>query len=293
MRRALFLLLAVVTAPADDAETRWRALVADLGDSRFEVREKAQEELIRAGESARAFLRKAMDETADPEVRMRLKEILQALGRARWAPGLKAGVEESRRSGRPLLVVSADGPEAAAAGPAGLALRALLKDETLFPRLSERFVLVWWDASVGQNLAAIDPASVPMPPEGFADEEGRVGFYFCTARGTVRHFLPGAWSPATLLAEAERADAMLAATDAGQALKTHAEARRAVEAEAAALASGQPEAVLREGSPEKARLDALKLLSASYVEGSEVLGEPVETYLANRLKDLQARHPAR
>jgi hypothetical protein len=293
MRHGWIVAVFAAAACADDAnEVRWTELVRKLGDDAFAVREEAQAELVRAGEKARAFLASALEVAEDPEVRVRLKEILASLGRARWSNGLKAGLEEARRTGRPLLVVSADGPEEAAASGEGLALRTLLKDEKLFAALSDRFILVWWNAGAGQDLPPVDASAVPMPPEGHADPDGRIGFYFCTSRGTVRHFVPGWWKPATVVAEAERAAAMLEASDAGQALKCHAEALAAVREAAAALERDAPEAVKKEGTPEKARFDALKALAEAYGRGVEVLGEPVETYLGNRLKDLQARrHP--
>jgi HEAT repeat protein len=72
---------AVVAAdkPASDPD-RVAALVRQLDDNDFEVRDKADKELRAMGEPVLPLLRKAAKEAASPEVRKRLSDILAAIG---------------------------------------------------------------------------------------------------------------------------------------------------------------------------------------------------------------------
>jgi hypothetical protein len=68
-------------AAAADAR-RIDRLVAELDDERFEVREKASNDLAALGQSAEAALRKALAGQPSPEVRLRAQELLDRLGKS-------------------------------------------------------------------------------------------------------------------------------------------------------------------------------------------------------------------
>jgi WD40 repeat protein len=65
--------------PGPEELARLAALVAQLGDPKYAVREKAAAELLRTGDAAAAFLKQAREEATAPEVRQRLDEILRKL----------------------------------------------------------------------------------------------------------------------------------------------------------------------------------------------------------------------
>lgn len=65
-------------APAVD-EARVAALIKDLDSEVFETRDAADKELAKLGKAALPLLRKALDATADPEARNRLRRICDAL----------------------------------------------------------------------------------------------------------------------------------------------------------------------------------------------------------------------
>lgn len=58
---------------------RLRSLLADLGNSDFDAREKAEQGLAAAGESIRAAVVKALAKTKDVEVRRRLQRLQERL----------------------------------------------------------------------------------------------------------------------------------------------------------------------------------------------------------------------
>jgi hypothetical protein len=79
-------------------------LLLELDDDRFEVREKASKELAALGKSAEAALRQALAGKPSPEVRLRVQELLDKLGKpaslrpARVASVLEQiGTPEARR----------------------------------------------------------------------------------------------------------------------------------------------------------------------------------------------------
>jgi hypothetical protein len=66
--------------PALPAETAKRIarLIAELNDDEFQVRERASRELAKLGGAAVRPLRQALQETSSPEVRHRLRRLLEA-----------------------------------------------------------------------------------------------------------------------------------------------------------------------------------------------------------------------
>jgi hypothetical protein len=72
-------------AVADPAEVR--RLLAELGNDRFAVREKAAHRLAQLGTQAEAALRQALEEGPPLEVRRRMKELLEKLDEPVSGPG--------------------------------------------------------------------------------------------------------------------------------------------------------------------------------------------------------------
>ncbi|MBI2922312.1 MAG: hypothetical protein HYY18_14765 [Planctomycetes bacterium] len=291
MRLAFIALVLAFTLPAaaeEDVERRLPPLLAALGADKWAERERAQQEILALGPAATPLLKRALESATDPEVKMRLRQILEDLGKPRWAPSVKAALQEAQKTGRPVLVIAGDGPLGEASSDAGAALRRItFGDPDLAGELNAAFVLAWWNGAPGASTdpAALDPARAPEGQRGSWDS---IGFYFCTPRGSVRHFLPGWWTPKTIREELARAKRLLAAPDASEGLKLRASEAKAIEASAAKLAAEKPEEAQRPGSEVRLELDRLKRVIEGWRAGEEVVGEPVESYLANRLKDMKA-----
>lgn len=285
---ALVLALAAPAAAEEDLERRLPPLLAALGAEKWAERERAQLEILALGPAAAPMLRKALESASDPEVKMRLRQILEDLGKPRWAPSVKAALQEAQKTGRPVLVISGDGPLGEASSDAGAALRRItFGDPDLASELNAAFILAWWNGAPGASTdpAALDPARAPEGQRGSWDA---IGFYFCTPRGAVRHFLPGWWSPRTIREEVVRAKKLLAAPDASEGLKLRGAEARSLEESAAKLAADKPEEAQRAGSEVRLEIERLKRVIEAWRAGEEVVGEPVETFLANRLKDMKA-----
>jgi hypothetical protein len=75
------LIAALILALAQDQD-RVQDLIRKLGSDDFETREKATEELKKAGKSAKDALQKASEESEDPEVRARSRTILEEMAKA-------------------------------------------------------------------------------------------------------------------------------------------------------------------------------------------------------------------
>jgi hypothetical protein len=76
------LIAALVLSLALQDQDRIQDLIRKLGSDDFETREKATEELKKAGKPAREALTKASEESEDPEVRQRSKTILEEMAKA-------------------------------------------------------------------------------------------------------------------------------------------------------------------------------------------------------------------
>src|SRR5262247_528028 len=73
---------AMILGLALQDQDRIQDLIRKLGSDDFAVRENASEELKKAGKTAREALKKAADESDDPEVRQRARTILEDLAKA-------------------------------------------------------------------------------------------------------------------------------------------------------------------------------------------------------------------
>src|SRR5438067_11772724 len=63
-------------------QDRIQDLIRKLGSDDFTTREQASEELRKSGKTAREALQKAAEESEDPEVRQRAKDILEETAKA-------------------------------------------------------------------------------------------------------------------------------------------------------------------------------------------------------------------
>jgi len=73
---------AMILSLALQDQDRIQDLIKKLGSDDFTTREQATEELKKAGKGAREALKKAVDETDDPEVRQRARTLLEDLAKA-------------------------------------------------------------------------------------------------------------------------------------------------------------------------------------------------------------------
>jgi len=272
-----------VAAAEGDVEGSFRELLAKLGNDDWTTREQAEKDMIALGSAARTFVEKALETEKDAEVKMRLERVRDALGRARWAGSVRDASREATVSGKPILLVCADGPLDVAGSDAGVALRKTLADKALVEALNNDFVLVWWNAAGDADLPVVPPGGEDRAIEGDTGPVGMIGFYFCSPKGSVRHFLPGWWRAKTLLEEVARVKGCLNASDASEGLKLRRAEMVRIEEAAATMEAQHPD-----GSA-KGEVDRMRRLSAAYRAGEETVGEPLETYLANRMKDLKAR----
>ena len=72
----------LILALALQGQDQIQELIKKLGSDDFTVREQATEDLKKAGKNAREALKKAADESEDPEVRQRARSILEELAKA-------------------------------------------------------------------------------------------------------------------------------------------------------------------------------------------------------------------
>ncbi len=73
---------AMILSLALQDQDRIQDLIKKLGSEEFSTRERATEELKKAGKSAREALQKAAEESEDPEIRQRSKDILEEMAKA-------------------------------------------------------------------------------------------------------------------------------------------------------------------------------------------------------------------
>jgi hypothetical protein len=73
---------ALILALAPQDQDRIQDLIKKLGSDDFATREQASEELKKAGKGAREALQKAAQDSEDPEVRTRAKDILEEMAKA-------------------------------------------------------------------------------------------------------------------------------------------------------------------------------------------------------------------
>ncbi len=296
MPRLLFRLLLVFAAASplraeDTLEQKFRSILAKFTDESWTAREQAEQDLIALGADARDLIQKELEGTKDAEVKMRLRNALAEIGKPRWATGVKAAMEQAARSGRPIFLVCADGPLDQPRSRAGEALRRELASPDLANDLNARFVLVWWNSGVPAAPDDRDPKAEPTA-EGDTGPTGCIGIYLCTAKGVVRHFLPGWWSAATIREDLDRMKSVFAAPDAGEASKVRTSLARMLEGAAAKKAADNPEEMAKPASESEIRRDVERQLkvAGAYAVGSEVVGERnVDEFLKLRLKEISLR----
>jgi WD40 repeat protein len=124
-----------------DVRGRAKKLLADLGDERFRVRDKATEELVRLGERVRPDLLQALAGRPALEMRRRIEQVLKALGppfSSAEGRRLLRAAEALERAATPeardLLEALADGPADAPLPQEARAALRRLKQRGVAPR---------------------------------------------------------------------------------------------------------------------------------------------------------------
>jgi hypothetical protein len=286
-----FLCLAALARGEDSLEDRFRAVLARFADESWAVRDQAEQDIVALGPEVRPLIEKELEATKDAETRMRLRNALGEIGKPRWATGFKAAQEQAARSGRPIFVVCADGPLETAKSRAGEALRRELAKPELANELNSRFVLLWWNSGVEGAPDDRDPKAEPAE-EGDTGPTGCIGIYVCTARGVVRHFLPGWWTAETLREDMDRLKAVFAAPDAGEASKARTTIARQHEAAVERKAADNPDEMARPPGDSEIRRDVerQRRVLAAWAAGAEVVGESnADAFLKRRLHELNLR----
>ncbi|KAF0246556.1 MAG: hypothetical protein FD180_554 [Planctomycetota bacterium] len=272
-------------------EEKFQALLAKLADDAWAVREQAEQDLVALGPEARALIEREIGQVKDAEVRMRLKNALSEIGKPQWATGIKAAMELAVRAGKPILLVCADGALEAPRSRAGEALRREISNPDLANALNARFVLLWWNAEVAGAPDDRDPKAAPTE-EGDTGPTGMIGLYFCTAKGVVRHFLPGWWSSATIREDIDRLQPVFAASDSGECLKARTAQVRLLEASNEKKASENPDELAKplKDSEIRREVERNRKVISAYRTGDDVVGEgSVEGFLNQRMRDLRQR----
>jgi hypothetical protein len=197
-----------------------RALVRQLDDQRFPIRQEADRRLRELGIGAVPLLRQELARRPALEVYRRLEAIVEELARIEWRHDLKEALEEAKRTGKPLLVLSSLGRSN---GTGSLATQAMaartLSDLKLIHFISQHYVPVWHqqldDASLEFDLfPGLQDADSNYTPEQIGQyEEGRgvrnLRTFFCTPEGTVFRCLEGFASAAPYLAQVQEARQLL------------------------------------------------------------------------------------
>lgn len=286
------LLLPAAAARAEESvEERFRAILARFADDSWAVREQAEQDLVALGGEARGLIEKELLATKDAETRMRLRNALAELGKPRWATGFKSATEQAARSGRPIFLVCADGPLDQPRSRAGEALRRELARPEIADLLNSRFVLLWWNSGVEGAPDDRDPKAAAAE-EGETGPTGCIGIYICTAKGVVRHFLPGWWTADTIREEVDRLKPILAASDAGEASRARANVARQLAAAVEKKAADNPEEMARpvEQSAIRRDVERQRRVLAAWGRGTDAVGERnADEYLKLRLREITLR----
>lgn len=288
---AAVLFLATIARAEETLEERFRAIVARFADESWAEREQAEQDLVALGAGARGLIEKEIESTRDAETKMRLRNALSELGKPRWATGFKAATEQAARSGRPIFLVCADGPIDQPRSRAGEALRRELGRPEIADLLNARFVLLWWNSGVEGAPDDRDPKAA-APEEGETGPTGCIGIYICTAKGVVRHFLPGWWSADTVREEVDLLKPILAATDAGEASRARAAVARQIAAEVEKKAADNPDEMAKPVEQSEIRRDVerRRRVVAAWTRGTDAVGErSADEYLRLRLRELTLR----
>jgi hypothetical protein len=207
-------------AAADPKPDRVRALVQQLDSDDFAEREQADQALRRLGVSVLPLLRTELEKKPAVEVERRLKTIVRDVGRLNWHHDLGKALQESKRTGKPLLVFSALGHENGFGSVAAQAMqRGTFADARVHAALPRDFVLYWHDRIApgweqwfleihaqqfpGASLDAFVEGRLRNYVEGRG--AGSVVTFFCAPDGRIVYPLPGYRGPDRYLREAEAA----------------------------------------------------------------------------------------
>jgi len=205
--------LATALAAAEAVPHTAAALIRQLDDPSFTVRQEADGKLRALGAAAVPLLRQELRSRPSLEVARRLESILLDQVCLRWHESLESGVAEARRTGKPILVVSTFGKVDDVYARGGQELQArTLGDLDVTIELSRHFVVVWQDllpASWYGSGELIRPSLERQPADTRPYREGRgqgtVRSFFATSDGRLVHTLEGFWGPERFLREARLA----------------------------------------------------------------------------------------
>jgi len=200
-----------------------RALVRQLDDQRFSVRHDADRQLRELGIGVVPLLRQQLARRPALEVYRRLEAIVEELAQVKWRHDPQEALQEAKRTGKPLLVLSTLGRSD---GTGSLATQAMvnrtLSDLKLIHFVSQHFIPVWHqqldDASLDNELQprleGIDPNYTPEQIHQYEEGRGRLNLrtFFCTPDGKVFHRLEGFASANRFLSQITDARQLLQGT---------------------------------------------------------------------------------
>jgi hypothetical protein len=200
-----------------------RALVRQLDDQRFPVRQEADRQLRELGIGVVPLLRQELARRPALEIYRRLEAIVDELAQIKWRHDPKEALKEAKRTGKPLLVLSSLGRSD---GSGSLATQAMvnrsLGDLPLIHFVSQHFIPVWHqqlddanlDNELQPRLEGIDPNYSPEQVRQYEEGRGRSNLrtFFCTPEGKVFHRLEGFASANSYLSQVKDARQLLRGT---------------------------------------------------------------------------------
>jgi hypothetical protein len=198
-----------VPAAAAVPPERVRALVQQLDDDRFNVRQEADRGLRQLGVAALQLLRKEMEGAIPLESRRRLGAIVDDITHVHWQRDFHTALRQAQQSGKPLLVFSTAGLPSAPISLESAAMQTrTFTDLGLISYLNENFVTVWHDPTPGEFHAmgrVLKPAQ--FTPEQVRDCKEAFGAethtYLCTPQGIIVQHLQGFHTAQRLLKDAK------------------------------------------------------------------------------------------
>lgn len=197
-----------------------RTLVRQLDDQRFPARQEADRQLRELGIGVVPMLRQELARRPALEVSRRLEAIVDELAQIKWRHDAQKALQEAKRTGKPLLVLSSLGRSD---GTGSLATQAMvhrtLGDLRLMHFISQHFIPVWHQ-QLGDGILDFEllPRTQGLDPDYSAEqvrnyEEGRgernLRTFFCTPDGKVFRCLEGFASAASYLAQVKDARHLL------------------------------------------------------------------------------------
>jgi hypothetical protein len=195
--------------PADASE-RVRALVQQLDDEQFHVRNNADQALRGLGTEALPALNKELNGSLSLEARQRLASVIDHLSQIHWQRAFDDALRQARQTGKPVLVFSAPGLLSVPASIESAAMqRRTFADLKVVEYLNANFVTVWHDPTPGELHAR----QIGQPVPQFTAEQVRdckegsgtaIHTFLCAPDGCVLQHLVGFHGPEKLLKEAAR-----------------------------------------------------------------------------------------